>query len=342
MAQRDIAVADDAAGRAGTLRDGRRLLAVLRDATRRTFERELEQRRGALWIPVLLGGGILLYFGLPAEPSLALVAALTVAAGAAAAFAWRRARLVWLAIALLAVVGGLALGKARTEIVSAPLIASEYTGTLTGWIERLERMGPREVRIVVRVASLEDLTAAEQPRKVRITVRGDVTGLVVGAGISGLVGLQPPAAPVMPGGYDFGRELFYRGIGGSGFSYGPPDVADIGPPPFAIAWRVPIERLRDAIGAKIEATLPGDVGQIANALVTGDRGGPSEEITEDYRISRPKRFSRRASRCRSPPRSRSSPASRRSRRSGASASPSDRRPDGRRSAMPGRGLPERC
>ncbi|MCW5717220.1 MAG: ComEC/Rec2 family competence protein [Bauldia sp.] len=285
MAQRDIAVAGDAAERAGAPWRGRRLFAAAVAAAGRSFEREMEQRRGALWIPVLLGGGILLYFGLPAEPPLALVAALTILAGAAVRIALRRSRLVWLAVVVLCAAGGLALGKVRTEIVATPFITTQYTGVLTGWIERVERMGPREVRIVVRVASLEDFSVSEQPEKVRITVRGDVTGLIVGAGISGLVGLQPPAAPVIPGGYDFGRELFYRGIGGSGFSYGPPDLADIGPLPFGIAWRVPVERLRDAIGAKIEATLPGDVGQIANALVTGDRGGPSDQITEAYRVS---------------------------------------------------------
>ncbi|MGV8840037.1 MAG: ComEC/Rec2 family competence protein [Bauldia sp.] len=272
---------DRIAPRQWAIRRGRRLAR----AVAATYARELEQRRAALWVPVLLGAGILGYFGLPSEPPPALVALLGLASLAAAIAARRRLHLVGLSAAVLAVATGLALMKARTEIVATPMIAAEYTGVLTGWIETLERMGPREVRIVVRVATLEDFTPGQHPRKVRITVRGDVTGLVVGAGISGLVGLQPPAAPVIPGGYDFGRELFYRGIGGSGFSYGPPDLADIGPAPFAIAWRVPIERLRDAIGARIEATLPGDVGQIANALVTGDRGGLSDEVTEHYRVS---------------------------------------------------------
>lgn len=284
MARQDVAVADRAAER-DRARTARRLAGAAAAAAGRTFEREMEQRRGALWIPVLLGAGILLYFGRPFEPPAVFAAVLAIGAGGGVILARDRSRLRWLAIALLAVALGLALGKARTEMVATPMISAEYTGDLSGWIEKVERMGPREVRIVVRVATLEDFAAGEYPRKVRITVRGDVTGLVVGAGVSGLVGLQPPAAPVIPGGYDFGRELFYRGIGGSGFSYGPPDLVDIGPPAFAIAWRVPIERLRDAIGARIEAALPGDVGQIANALVTGDRGGLSDEVTEDYRVS---------------------------------------------------------
>lgn len=40
-----------------------------------TFEREMEAGRGFLWLPVLFGAGIVVYFALPAEPSgLALAA----------------------------------------------------------------------------------------------------------------------------------------------------------------------------------------------------------------------------------------------------------------------------
>ncbi len=45
------------------------------------FEREMEAGRGFLWLPVIFGIGILVYFALPAEPSLLALVVATVAFG---------------------------------------------------------------------------------------------------------------------------------------------------------------------------------------------------------------------------------------------------------------------
>lgn len=256
-----------------------------RNALGAIFEREVELGRAALWLPVLFGAGILTYFALPAEPSLgAVLGPMIVASGLAFVFrggvGWFR---FWLAVAVLG--GGVAVMKARTEIVSAPILAEAYVGDLTGWVEDLERFGPNERRLVVRVLSLEDIPAKDTPFRVRISVRGQFDDVAVGAGVRGLVSLRPPPAPVMPGGYDFGRELFYRQIGASGFSYGPPDLIDLGQPPFGIRWKVPIAEFRANVGNAVETALPGETGQIANALITGDRGGIPDEATEALRQS---------------------------------------------------------
>ncbi|MHA1560340.1 MAG: ComEC/Rec2 family competence protein [Alphaproteobacteria bacterium] len=256
-----------------------------RDAIAAVFEREVELGRAVLWLPVLFGAGILIYFALPSEPSLGSVLGATVAAGGATfAFrgrvGWFR---FWLAIAVLS--GGVTVMKARTEIVSAPILAEAYVGDLTGWVEGLERFGPNERRLVVRVVSLEDIPSEETPFRVRISVRGQFDAVAVGVAVQGLVSLRPPAAPVMPGGYDFGRELFYRQIGASGFSYGPPELIDLGQPPFGIRWKIPIAEFRAGVGDAVEMALPHETGQIANALITGDRGGISDETTEALRQS---------------------------------------------------------
>ena len=250
-----------------------------------TFEREVERGRATLWLPVLFGVGILVYFGLPREPS-AVALVLVSAAAIAATIAGRRHAAMfrfWLAVAAL--LAGTTVMKLRTDMVAAPIVAGDYTGTLTGWVEEIEQMSANTRRIVVRVASLEDMAADETPYRVRITVRARFDDVRVGSGISGLVALQSPPAPVMPGGYDFGRELFYEGIGASGFSYGAPDIVDIGPVPFGIRLKIPIANLRAAVGDRIETALPGDTGEIANALITGDRQGIPDETTEALRQS---------------------------------------------------------
>ena len=46
-----------------------------------------------------------------------------------------------------------------------------------------------------------------------------------------------------------------------------------------------MQRLRQAIGARIAAALPGETGAIATALITGERGGISEATNDAFRDS---------------------------------------------------------
>ena len=250
-----------------------------------TFEREVERGRAALWLPVLFGGGILAYFALPQEPALwALL--LILGATVALAIAGRRNLTAFrLAIIAAAIVAGTTAMKLRTDLVAAPILAEAHIGELTGWVEEIEQFSANSRRIVVRVSTFEDTTAEATPFRVRIAVRGQFDAVEIGSGISGLVSLQPPPAPVLPGGHDFGRGLFYAGIGASGFAYGPPDLLDLGPAPLGVRIKKPIADLRRNVGARIAAALPGETGEIANALITGDRGGISDEATEALRRS---------------------------------------------------------
>ena len=249
------------------------------------FEREVELGRAVLWLPVAFGAGILIYFAVPSEPTLGLLLSLLAAAVSGALVL--RHRVGWFRLfVVFAVIGAGVTGmKFRTEMVAASVLSEPLVGDLTGWVEEIEQFGPNSRRLVVRVVSLEDLPVDATPFRVRISVRGQFDGVEVGSGIRGLVSLRPPPAPVMPGGYDFGRELFYRQIGASGFSYGPPDLLDLGPAPFSVRWKIPIAELRSQIGSIVETVLPGETGEIANALITGDRGGIPDDTTEALRQS---------------------------------------------------------
>ena len=70
--------------------------------------------------------------------------------------------------------------------------------------------------------------------------------------------LSPPAEPALPGDYDFARAAWYLGIGAVGFALKAPEIdrfAD--PPPRGLLVSAAIERVRQAIGARIVAALPG-------------------------------------------------------------------------------------
>ena len=55
--------------------------------------------------------------------------------------------------------------------------------------------------------------------------------------------------------------------------------------PFLLKAWAPVERLRQTIGRRIGASLPGERGAIATALITGERGGITEATNAAYRDS---------------------------------------------------------
>ena len=250
-----------------------------------TFEREIDAGRGFLWLPVAFGIGILIYFGLPAEPwapaLMALAAVLIVAA-------WR-SRFRTVAFRVLVVAACVACGalaaKVRTDMVSAPVLSREMTVTVSGWIAEREEAARGGVRVLVRVHEIAGVAATATPVLVRVTVRSHGETLAVGDAVTMRARLQPPGGAVMPGGYDFARVAFYERIGAVGFVYGAAKPADIGPAPLGIRLSVPLAHLRDTIRRRVEAALPGDNGHLAAALVMGDRGGISEATQEAMRAS---------------------------------------------------------
>src|SRR6185295_14020782 len=83
---------------------------------------EAEQERWFLWLPVLFGAGIALYFSLPVEPSVP-AALLPVGAALALRVAGRRRGTgALLGAALLGLACGVAAAKLRTEAVRAPVL----------------------------------------------------------------------------------------------------------------------------------------------------------------------------------------------------------------------------
>ena len=91
--------------------------------------------------------------------------------------------------------------------------------------------------------------------------------------------LMPPPGPVTPGGFDYGRMLWFERIGAVGFIISPPHLMA------TARWRIILQRtelgltaLRDRLTARMIAGIPGDAGVLAAALMTGDRAGISDPV----------------------------------------------------------------
>lgn len=249
------------------------------------FEREIEAGRGFAWLPVLFGVGILGYFALPAEPSLLAIAVATVVL---TSFAWAFRRHVAagrVMVAVAVITAGAAIMTVRTAVVAAPVLPRETTAEVTGWVAEREASAGGGVRIRIAVRDIAGIAPDRTPEAVRMTIRAGADAIHVGDAVTVLARLRPPSGPVMPGGYDFGRADYYDGIGAVGFAYGAAKPADIGPPPWPIAAATPLANLRETIRRRIVAVLPGDTGEVAAALVMGDKRGISESTQDAMRAS---------------------------------------------------------
>jgi competence protein ComEC len=91
---------------------------------------------------------------------------------------------------------------------------------------------------------------------------------------------------VRPGGYDWGRDAFFLGLGAVGLADGPPRVIEGQPEP-SVRQKLSeaIGKTRNAIAKRIGGILSGPVGAIAASLVVGERGAIPERINEAMRVS---------------------------------------------------------
>ncbi|MET4632710.1 ComEC/Rec2 family competence protein [Kaistia defluvii] len=247
------------------------------------LEREIEAGRGFPWLPVAFGIGALIYFALPSEPSIVALAGLAVLLwGLAVARRHRTASVRLLIVLAMAATGASAI-KLRTDTLATRVLERQVTGTVTGWVEeRKARRGG--YRLTIRVAGIDARRVTVIPQRVTVTVRGK-SAPAVGDGIQVLARLRPASGPVLPGGYDFARDSYYRGIGATGFGYGAAQSAELGRAPLSIRLRQSLEAVREAIRARIVANLDGESRYIASALIIGDAGGLSETTEDDLRLS---------------------------------------------------------
>ena len=252
---------------------------------------EAEQERWFLWLPVMFGGGIALYFLLPVEPWTRCRPA---AGGGGAGRASRLPRGSGLAAlataALLAVALGVAAGKLRTEACARRCCRSRSapsTSTASSsWSSRGRRKGQR---LTLRVTALEKHEAQEWPARVRVRTMTEAPTLEPGDAVRLKATLSPPPGPALPGDYDFARAAWFQGLGAVGYATAAPRAvdADAVEPPLSLRVTAAVARVRQAIGRRVVEALPGQTGAIANALITGERGGISEATNQAFRDSGP-------------------------------------------------------
>lgn len=274
------------------LRDGPDEAASPRYAVRAPFawlSEQLEAERAGwfYWQPVAFGTGCAIYFALPAEPSPWPIAGLALAAVALIISRPRRvlpgALVVLVALAAL----GLVAAKLRTEWTRAPVLAKQLGSvSVRGVVELVEPKADGGERITLRPAAIERLMPDELPRRIRVRIRENAGGLKPGDHVELTALLTPPPRAALPGGYDFARYAWFRGIGAVGYATTPPQRVAPDEPASLPAWlEERLANLRKTIGDRVTEALPGETGAVATALITGERGGIPDETNEIYRAA---------------------------------------------------------
>ncbi|OAN68481.1 competence protein [Rhodobacteraceae bacterium EhC02] len=248
------------------------------------LSRILATQRGALlpWAPVFLAIGIGAYFSLQTEPSVMLLSTL---GGLALAGGWIASRLgpvsapfLW---ALVLVAAGVALAGARAHQVAGPQIGWRYYGPIEGRIVGIDRSASDAVRIVLDRVVLRDIAPQDTPLRVRLSLHGDQDHLRPWPGqvVITTGHLSVSNGPVEPGSFDFRRHAWFLKLGAVGYVRSP--VLLLRPPDGG----QPVFTARMWLSARVQDSLPGEVGAFAAAVMAGDRSGMGQDTLEALRVS---------------------------------------------------------
>jgi competence protein ComEC len=247
----------------------------------------LAEQRGHLfgWLPVFFSCGIGWYFSLGFEPTAIALLALAVAgvllAGAVRWLPWQ-----WtpLAIAIIAVLMGVAVAGSRSLIVAEPVLGWRYYGPIEGRIIEIDRSQSEKPRITLDQVRLARVSPARTPHTVRISLHYPEAFVSLEPGLNVMTTghLSPPAGPPEPGRCDFRRMAWFERLGAVGYTRAPVLAAGPDAPDGAGLW---VYKIRRQLSLTVQDQIGGEVGAFAAAITTGDRSGMGQQTLSALRRS---------------------------------------------------------
>ena len=231
---------------------------------------EAQQGRFALWAPVLMGAGVMTYFSLRAEPPAWLGGAVAAPSllGVLLGRQWLWARFVF--GGLLAVAVGFTAIQCATMRAPPPETALPPQAVwITGRIAVIEPL-PEGRRLTLERVRVQE-PALDMRRLIRVRLKtADAQALGTGDTVRLRAMIRPIPPPAYPGGWDQQRDAFFGGLGGQGYALGPVERLSESVPgaPFQA-----VQRLREALAARIQAAIPGAAGAVAVGVLLGIQSG---------------------------------------------------------------------
>lgn len=234
-----------------------------------------------LWLPVLLGVGIGLYFAWPVEPFFTAALAALAVVFLALLYAPHHIPLRGVGVVVL----GFALAAANTHFHPTPMLDAPLPGVrLSGTVLDSEQHGAG-VRLLLGNLVIPRLPPGQVPPRIHLTLSAHLAAQVApqpGQVFSATATLLPLSEPLLPGGFDFRRNAFFQGIGASGYALGKIQLENPPTPPEArvalwfASWRKQLQ-------AEVKRNLSGDAAGLAIILLTGDKTSLSDATSQAMR-----------------------------------------------------------
>ncbi len=244
-----------------------------------------QSRRGRRlpWIATAFGTGVGAYFALPVEPTGMQTAIAFLLLAMALISAWaRRDGHGLLPLLIACTIAGALAAQWRAERVAGPVLDFRYYGGVEGRVVHVDRSASGAVRVTLDQVRLDRTGPDRTPRRVRLSLHGEKgTAPTPGRRVMTTGHLSPPSGPAEPGGFDFQRHAWFQSIGAVGYTRVP--LVASAPP--AEGFGMVVERMRMWLADGLRARLDGQAGQVAAAIVVGDRSGLSDEVVSDLRAS---------------------------------------------------------
>lgn len=175
---------------------------------------------------------------------------------------------------------GAALAAWQASIQLADRLSPELEGAIieiTGTVEGLVETDARRQRFLFRVHDgWLDGQPVRLPSLVRLSLYEADFKVTSGERWQWRVKLRRPRGLANPGGFDYERWLFVRGIGATGYVRAPQAAVKLDEPRFA---------LRGKLATRIAAVVEGRSASMIRALATGDRGGMNAADWEVLRLT---------------------------------------------------------
>ena len=245
-----------------------------------------EKDRFVLWLPVLFGLGIGLYFILPTEPSywftIVVFEVLLVLL-----YVFRYNPLKYTIVGCFLIV---ALGFSNIQIrslyqakfVEYPKEQNEVT-YLKGRIVKIDKTSKSKVRLL-----LSDVADFDNSKKglYRITLPVKETSLMESQCVEMVATVMDPMQPVMPNSYQFNRKAFFEGISAVGYANSQAYEIDCETKlSFKQKLSLLVSYIRKKIVSNIYKELPENEAAVTSAILAGDKTGISEDLYKQYRDS---------------------------------------------------------
>ena len=200
----------------------------------------------------------------------------------------QKGRQFYYALALAGLFAGFAAATLHTSVNTQPTLTRAINQTIKAQVISIERRANGSRRIILdNVQSQARKLDTPLPNKIRLSLLSRSAIVNIGDTIQANVRLSPPIGPVIPGGFDFSRNMFFKGIGASGFIYGTPQVLKAGENVSTIGSR--IEQLRNLIERRVVDALKMNelegVSGFATAVLVGTKGAIKQEDRKVLAVS---------------------------------------------------------